>query len=187
MAQVPSTQFRQTAAVFMAALAWSCRSRRIRLRGDRVYSGGTDEEGARLFAHCCDHRRVDDRHLDGCLRLLARPGMGRSWMERPWMGVERSGMGARRCRRRRWRRGDCRRHHCLPAARIRRLSRLCRAALRTGLLLGIAAGLRWLGSRRRLYRATGAGLPGLRCGCAASGCGRASSAGCHITAEIVDL
>ena len=50
---------------------------------------------------------------------------------------------------------------CLAASGLCGLSRLCTAGLRTGLLLGITAGLRDLGPRRWLHRPASAGLPQL--------------------------
>jgi hypothetical protein len=71
------------------------------------------------------------------------------------------GMGARYCRRRHRRRRHRRRHHCLAASWLCCLRGLRAAGLRARLLLGVPAGLRWCGPRRRLYRPAGASLPRL--------------------------
>jgi hypothetical protein len=76
------------------------------------------------------------------------------------------GMGARNCRRRHRRRRHRRRHHCLAASWLCCLRGLSAAGLRARLLLGVPAGLRCCGPRRRLHRTAGASLPRLLGACA---------------------
>jgi hypothetical protein len=135
--------------------------------------GDSDEKDARRFARGCDDRRHLSRHCNGRLRPVARPRMG----------MERRRMGSRRCRRRHRRRDCRRRHHCVATARLCGVSRLRRTGLWTGLLLGIAAGVRSLGPRRRLYGSAGAGVSGLCRASAARLCrtARAAARGCAPT------
>ena len=120
--------------------------------------GDHDEEDAYLPIRGCDNRRRLGRDCDGCLRPVAGARMG--WrmargMEGWRMGTRSRGRGRRGCR-------DRRRDHCIPAAGLRRVPQLRPAGVRTRMLLGITAGVRRFGPRRRLYGAAGAGLPWLR-------------------------
>jgi hypothetical protein len=118
-----------------------------------------DEEDAYLLARGYDDRRCFGRDCNGCLRPVARTGMGwrlaRRGMEGWRMGTRSRGRGRRRGR-------DCRRDHRIPAAGLRGVPQLRPAGVRTWLLLGIRAGVRRSRPRCRLYGAAGAGLPRLR-------------------------
>jgi hypothetical protein len=121
-------------------------------------AGDHDEEDAYLLARGYDDRRLFGRDCDGCFRPMAGTGMG--WwmargMERWRMGTRSRGRGRRGCR-------DRRRDHRIPAAGLRGVPRLRSPGVRTRLLLGIPAGVRRSGPRRRLHGAAGAGLPRLR-------------------------
>ena len=151
-------------------------------------TGDHDEEDVYLLARGYDDRRCFGRDCNGCLRPVARTGMGwrlaRRGMEGWRMGTRNRGRGRRRGR-------DCRRDHRIPAAGLRGVPRLRPAGVRTGLLLGIRAGVRRSRPRRRLYGAAGAGLPRLR-PAAATGtriCRTATSAaaGCSASAKMKRL
>jgi hypothetical protein len=71
------------------------------------------------------------------------------------------GMGAGRCRRHRRGHHHCWRDRCFPATWLCGVSRLRAAGIWARLLLGVPAGLRSLGPRRRLYGPPGASLPRL--------------------------
>jgi hypothetical protein len=133
---------------------YSCRATPAQL----ATSGDHDEEDAYLLARGGDDRRHLGRNGDGCLRPVAGAGMGwrlaRRGMEGWRMGTRGRGRGRRRGR-------DCRRDHRIPAAGLRGVPGLLPAGVRTGLLLGIRAGVRRSRPRRRLYGAAGAGLPWL--------------------------
>jgi hypothetical protein len=130
-------------------------SRNARSVGD--VGGDHDEEDAYLLARDCDDRRHLCRDGAGRLRPVAGAGMGwRLARRKGWrMGTRNRGRGCRRGR-------NCRRDHRIPAAGLRGVPRLRPADIWTGLLLGIAAGVRRCGPCRRLYGAAGAGLPRLR-------------------------
>ena len=76
-------------------------------------TGDHDEEDAYLLARGCDDHRGHGRDCDGCLRPVARTGMGwrlaRRGMEGWRMGTRSRGRGRRRGR-------DRRRDHRIPAA-----------------------------------------------------------------------
>jgi hypothetical protein len=147
-----------------------------------------DEEDAYLLARGYDDRRCFGRDCNGCLRPVARTGMGwrlaRRGMEGWRMGTRGRGRGRRRGR-------DRRRDHRIPAAGLRGVPRLRPAGVRTWLLLGIRAGVRRSRPRRRLYGAAGAGLPRLR-PAAATGTGlcrtvTSAAAGCSASAKMKRL
>ena len=148
-------------------------------------TGDHDEEDAYLLARGCDDHRRHGRDCDGCLRPVARARMGWRLARR---GMEGWRMGTRSCGRGRRRGRYRRRDHRIPAAGLRGVPGLLPAGVRTGLLLGIRAGVRRSGPRRRLYGAAGAGLPRL-CPAAATGAGlcrtaTGAAAGCSASAKM---
>ena len=101
--------------------------------------GEHDEEDTYLLARGCDHRRRLGHDCDGCLCPVAGAGMGRRRLARRrmegWrMGTRSRGRGRRWC-------SDRRRDHRIAAAELCGVSRLRPAGIRTGLLLGIPAGV----------------------------------------------
>ena len=149
--------------------------------------GDHDEEDAYLLARGCDDRRT----LAATATDASAQWRGRDGVAVGTEGEEGWRMGTRNCGRGRRRGRDRRRDHRIPAAGLRGVPRLRPAGVRTGLLLGIRAGVRRSRPRRRLYGAAGAGLPRLR-PAAATGAGlcrtaAGAAADCSASAKMMRL